>query len=129
MEKYRSYSIVKPRDYLQRRTIAYGYPEDDSLIVCYQSVEHEDCPKKKNFVRAETILSGFIIRDLGNGASQFTIISQTDVKGTIPKTLVNMIAASLAPKQIEKFMGFAKKRKEEDVELDLEQFRVIQESE
>ena len=67
--------MVGARDYLQKRVIANGYPDEDTLIIAYQSVEHEECPEKKDFIRANTVLSGFIIRNLGNGASQLTIIS------------------------------------------------------
>ena len=115
--------MVDSRDYLQKRIIANGYPDENTLMIVYKSVEHEECPPKKDFIRAETILSGFIIRDLGNGASQLTIISQTDIKGKIPKAVVNMITAKMAPKQVSKFLAFAKTRKGIPVTLNLEQYR------
>jgi len=112
--------MVGARDYLQKRIIANGYPDESTLMIVYQSVEHEDCPEKRNFIRAETVLSGFIIRDLGNNASQLTIISQTDIKGKIPKAVVNMMTATMAPKQVNKFLEFAKSRKGSETTLNLE---------
>jgi hypothetical protein len=117
--------MMKPRDFLQRRLITLGYPEQHTMVMCYQSEEHEDCPEKKGFIRAQTSLSGFIVRDLGGGACQATIISQTDIKGTIPKLLINYVTATFAPRQVKKFMEFAKSRKEEDVQINPEMFRVI----
>lgn len=115
--------MVKPRDYLQKRIIANGYPDENTLMIVYQSTEHEDCPVKDKFIRANTVLSGFILRNLGKGACQLTIISQTDIKGTIPKYVVNMITATMAPKQVNKFLAFAKSRKGIPVKLNIEQFR------
>jgi hypothetical protein len=60
--------MVGARDYLQRRVIANGYPDENTLMIAYKSVEHEDCPPKDKFIRANTVLSGFIVRNLGNNA-------------------------------------------------------------
>lgn len=115
--------MVSARDYLQKRVIANGYPDENTLIITYKSVEHEDCPPKSQFIRANTILLGFIVRNLGGGASQVTIISQTDIKGNIPKAVVNMVTSTMAPKQVNNFFKFAKSRKDKPASLNLEQYR------
>ena len=57
-------------------------------------------PPVKRIVRAETIISGYIIEQIQDDppVTQLIIISQNDIKGLIPKYLVNM-ASGKAPKQ------------------------------
>lgn len=54
----------------------------------------------RKVVRAETIISGYVIEQIQNDppVTSLTIISQNDIKGLIPKYLVNM-ASGKAPKQ------------------------------
>lgn len=115
---------MKARDYLQKRLIVMGYPTEDTLCLYYKSVEHPDCPPKKGFIRADTKLSGFILRDLGRDSCQITIISQTDIKGKVPKAVINYAAATFAPSQVKNFLNFAEKRKLETPDIDLEKYRV-----
>ena len=46
-------------------------------------------------MRAHTSISGYIIRPskLGKHSTDMTILTQTDIKGKLPKALVNMMAA------------------------------------
>lgn len=115
---------MTPRDYLQKRLIIYGYPTKDTLCIYYRSQEHKDCPPKKGFIRANTLLSGFILRDIGRDSCQITIISQTDIKGKVPKAAINYVTAKFAPSQVSNFMKFAEGRKKEKVDIDLEVYRV-----
>lgn len=116
--------MMKARDYLQKRLIVYGYPEKDTLCIYYKSIEHKDCPPKKGFVRAETYLSGFILRDLGRNSCQVSIISQTDIKGKVPKAVINFVTARFAPSQVKNFLKFAEERKKATPDIDLEKYRI-----
>ena len=57
------------------------------------------CPKKSNPVRATTIISGYYIKTISYDPIKSVIctISQTDLGGMVPATLVNTFAAK-APK-------------------------------
>ena len=86
---------VTPRDFLQYRKAEAASPK--CLTILMRSAEHELKPVIHGCIRAESHISGYVIRETPTGASLF-IMSQTDVKGLIPKWIVNMMAAK-APAQ------------------------------
>jgi len=57
-------------------------------------VDHPRCPVKKKVVRAETIISGYFIESIRDNPPKtlVSIISQTDIKGSIPTMIVNAVA-------------------------------------
>jgi hypothetical protein len=63
----------------------------------FKSIEHPDMPVRRKIIRADTIISGYIIRPISANRCSMTIISQNDVKGVIPKIIVNRFAGR-APK-------------------------------
>ena len=65
-----------------------------------RSTEHERCPPKRNKVRAETYTSGYIIRPTESGCSLF-LVAQNDIKGLLPKFIVNREAGRVPPKWID----------------------------
>ena len=89
---------ISNRDFCQRRMKSMGY-KDTSFIIHFESVEHKDCPEIKGTIRAHTTISGYIIRPdpKHHGSSLMTILTQTDIKGLVPKFIVNAAAAK-APK-------------------------------
>ncbi len=62
----------------------------------FKSTKHPKFPETSKVVRAETIISGYILEgvidDTGAIATKITIISQNDIKGVVPKSVINMIA-------------------------------------
>jgi hypothetical protein len=65
----------------------------------FKSVVDTRCIEKPKTIRAETIISGYIIAPSDNGSgTSLTVVSQNDIKGVIPLTLVNT-GASKAPRQ------------------------------
>lgn len=102
------YYIVKTpigtsnRDFLQQRKIKRDFPTQGTYTMHFKSVTHERMPEKPKIVRADTLISGYIIEpsldEKGRPSTKLTIISQNDIKGIVPKAIVN-IAASRAPRQ------------------------------
>lgn len=85
---------VTPRDFLQyRKTIV----DSNSITILMRSAEHPAKPHVQSCIRAETYISGYVIRQNATGCDLF-LMSQTDIKGLIPKWIVNMMAAK-APAQ------------------------------
>lgn len=92
------YSLMKiltftPRDYVQYRRVRVE--EDGSIIIVMRSAEHPDLPDKAGNIRAESFISGYTFRDASEGgekATQLFLMSCTDVKGYIPKWLINIVA-------------------------------------
>ena len=86
---------VTPRDFLQYRKALLSPSEH--LCILMRSADHDARPYKPGFIRAESYISGYIMRQNANDCEVF-IMSQTDIKGLIPKWIVNMMA-SKAPAQ------------------------------
>ena len=84
---------ITRRDWLQRRIEIHDYPEAGTIILHFISIEHPGMPPKKGIIRAETIISGYIIRPTGENTCTVMIVSQNDIKGLIPKALVNSVAS------------------------------------
>ena len=84
---------ITRRDWLQQRIEIHDYPEPGTIVLHFVSTEHPEMPPKKGIIRAETIISGYIIRPTTEKTCNVTIISQNDIKGLIPRALVNSIAS------------------------------------
>ena len=86
---------VQDRDFVQKRTILHDYPAKGQTLMHFVSIEHPNKPPQSSFVRAHTYISGYYFKEL----SQFPlrcalhIVTQVDIKGYIPKSIVNMFAA------------------------------------
>eukprot|EP00920_Eleutheroschizon_duboscqi_P009862 GHVT01023002.1.p1 GENE.GHVT01023002.1~~GHVT01023002.1.p1 ORF type:complete len:834 (+),score=207.12 GHVT01023002.1:410-2911(+) len=88
---------VSHRDFLQwRRT--YVDEAEGVVKMLLRSAAHPNVPEKAGVVRAETLISGYMMRRMPDdpGSTNLFILAQTDVKGLIPKWVVNT-AASRAP--------------------------------
>lgn len=95
------YSVFKApwgasnRDFCQFRRWAYNVKELDYVIYMV-SVEHDKCPDVNGNVRAHTYISGYAIKKHPTDPNSclLMIVSQVDIKGLVPKFIVNSIAAS-----------------------------------
>jgi hypothetical protein len=85
---------VSPRDFLQYRK---SIVQPGLAIIMMRSAEHADKPPTPGYIRAESLISGYVIRQRDSDCELF-LMSQTDIKGLIPKWMVNMFAAK-APAQ------------------------------
>ena len=90
---------ITPRDFLQYRRANRELGEDGTsvLTIIMRSAVHAQNPPVPGYIRAESYISGYVMRQRGEDCHLF-IMSQTDVKGLIPKWIVNMMAAK-APAQ------------------------------
>lgn len=84
---------ITRRDWLQRRVEIHDFPEPGTIILHFVSIDHPKMPPNKGIIRAETLVSGYIIRPTSEKTCTVTIISQNDIKGLIPKALVNSVAS------------------------------------
>jgi hypothetical protein len=92
--------MIMPRDFVQKRKIWRDFPADDSIILHFKSVDHPQCPDKKGFIRASTIISGYFIKQISTNPLKTILssVTQTDIKGSIPQWLVNSVSQK-APKE------------------------------
>ena len=87
---------VQDRDFLQRKTVLYDYPVKGQVLIHIESVECDKKPPSSKYVRAQTIVAGYLFKELSKFPLRcsITIINQVDLKGSIPRYLINMHAAS-----------------------------------
>lgn len=88
------------RDFLQQRKVKFDFPKKGQITMHFKSVEHPKMPQKAKVVRGETIISGYLFEEVKTEkgmVTNLTIISQNDIKGVVPKYIVNMISGK-APK-------------------------------
>ncbi|KAK0132898.1 START domain-containing protein 10 [Merluccius polli] len=86
---------LKNRDVVTLRT--WQVTDEDYVIVNF-SVKHQKHPPRHAFVRAISILSGYLIKPTGPNSCSFTYLSKADPKGSLPKWVVNRASQILAPK-------------------------------
>ena len=69
----------KDRDFCQKRIVLQNVKGTDYIIIL-KSVDHDQCPVLKNITRTHSLISGYIIRNLGVNRCQLCTISQCDLK-------------------------------------------------
>uniref|UniRef100_A0A3Q2YAQ0 START domain-containing protein 10 n=1 Tax=Hippocampus comes TaxID=109280 RepID=A0A3Q2YAQ0_HIPCM len=89
---------LKNRDFVTLRSwLALG---GDFLII-NSSVKHQH-PPKKDFVRAVSLLTGYLVQSGGAGGSSLYYLSQLDPRGSLPKWVANRVSQFVAPKAMRK---------------------------
>ncbi|XP_076667795.1 START domain-containing protein 10 [Andrena cerasifolii] len=93
-------SPLKNRDFvLQRSWLDTGIEQ----LIINHSVFHKDYPPRKQFVRATSYLTGYIVRPSRNGdGSELGYVSHTDPHGKLPVWLVNKVTQIFAPRMVKK---------------------------
>jgi len=103
------YSLLKPpavtaRDFLQYRRIKVF--EDGSIHIVLRSAEHPNCPENKSYIRAESYIAGYILRQTFEGDEPVLsvfLMSCADVKGLVPKWVINLMAPKKPPEWVDAF--------------------------
>jgi len=101
---------VSNRDFVNQRS--WRVTDDREFIIMNHSVVHPKQPEKKGFVRANSIMTGYLIRVRPEGGCTLTYLTQTDPRGWIPTMLVNKVTKTFAPKMIDKLEKAAQKYNE-----------------
>uniref|UniRef100_H3CBW7 START domain-containing protein 10 n=2 Tax=Tetraodon nigroviridis TaxID=99883 RepID=H3CBW7_TETNG len=86
---------LKNRDFVTMRSwLPLG---NDYLIINY-SVKHPQHPPKKDYIRAVSLLTGYLIQASGAACSTLYYLTQVDPRGSLPKWVVNRVSQFVAPK-------------------------------
>lgn len=97
---------VTSRDFLQYRRVRVL--EDGSILIVLRSAEHPNMPEDKSYIRVENKISGYILRqewEDGKPVLRMFLMTCSDVKGMIPKWIINF----LAPKKPAEWMDALRK--------------------
>lgn len=94
--------FISDRDFVQKRVTFKGYQGID-FVIGFEHFESEEFPKIKKAIRAETIISGYVIRKVSKDKTDISLIAQTDIKGVIPKYIFNKLSQKAPLDWIKKF--------------------------
>jgi len=101
-------ALVKGRDFVNQRS--WRVKESTEYLIFNHSVVHPKKPVDHNFVRANSIRSGYLVRRGPTPTgSTLTYITQADPRGWIPAALINSLTTRFAPKLIHKLEEAAKR--------------------
>ncbi|PZC80960.1 hypothetical protein B5X24_HaOG213729 [Helicoverpa armigera] len=97
---------LKNRDFvLQRSWLDTG----DEKMILNHSVFHKDYPPRKGYVRAMSLLTGFVVRTRAGAGSWLGYVSRSDPRGALPAWLVNRVTAQLAPRLVQQLHAAARR--------------------
>mmetsp|Transcript_61779 Transcript_61779/g.147404 ORF Transcript_61779/g.147404 Transcript_61779/m.147404 type:complete len:781 (+) Transcript_61779:90-2432(+) len=84
---------VTAREFVQYRRVQAQ--EDGSILIVMRSADHPGAPPRKDAIRAESYISGYVLRQEYDGDKPVLsvfIMSCCDVKGLIPKWIISYMA-------------------------------------
>ncbi|KAM9740879.1 START domain-containing protein 10 [Menidia menidia] len=96
---WRCPSPLKNRDFVTMRT---WLPLGDDYLIINSSVKHPQHPPRKDYVRAVSLLTGYLIQSNGASGSTLYYLTQVDPRGSLPKWVVNRVSQFVAPKAMRK---------------------------
>ena len=87
---------VQDRDFLQKKIVLHDYPAKGQVLIHIISTETDKKPPLSKYVRAQTLVGGYLFKELSTFPmrSSITIVNQVDLKGSIPRYLLNKYSAS-----------------------------------
>jgi len=92
------------RDFVNQRSWRV---KGDQYIIFNHSVKYPACPEKKGFVRARSLITGYMVTKI-EGGCVLNYMTQSDPKGHIPSVLSNSVTKKLAPQIVQKIANAAK---------------------
>ncbi|CAD8062515.1 unnamed protein product [Paramecium primaurelia] len=82
-------SLITPREWVQRRILRYDFPEKGQITLIFYSIDYPQHPINRNRIRAHTEISSMIFEVYEQNNVKISICSNIDIKGYIPKMIVN----------------------------------------
>ena len=82
----------------------FDYPEKDTIVMSFQSCTHPAKPPLKKRIRGETHIAGYVIKPSTKKphSTDLCILSQVDIKGQVPKAIVNLVAGKAPAEWVSK---------------------------
>ncbi|EQC35669.1 hypothetical protein SDRG_06951 [Saprolegnia diclina VS20] len=84
--------FVAPRDFCSTTTVQTLH--DGRLVIASRSVTTDKCPTKSGYVRAQALLSGYIVSRRDDGHSDVTMFANVDFGGYMPGPVIKMVGLS-----------------------------------
>ncbi|KAJ7337993.1 hypothetical protein JRQ81_010519 [Phrynocephalus forsythii] len=96
---WRCPSPLKNRDFV---TLRSWLPLGNDYMIINYSVKHPKYPPRKDFVRAVSLQTGYLIKATGKSGCILYYLTQVDPRGSLPKWVVNKASQYVAPKAMKK---------------------------
>jgi len=95
------FMMISSRDFCNQRAWRARSTE---YVIRAHTVKHPDMPEQSGYVRAQAIVTGYLLRACKDDENKvvLTYMTQTDPKGWLPGWLVNKVASKVVPGVIEK---------------------------
>ncbi|CAI9734229.1 domain-containing 10-like [Octopus vulgaris] len=90
-------SPLKNRDFV---TLRSWLATSTEYYIMNHSVNHIQCPPYKDYIRAISFLTGYVIVPKDKSSCVLTYVSQSDPRGRLPSWVVNKATQILAPKVV-----------------------------
>ncbi|KAF7262646.1 hypothetical protein EG68_00069 [Paragonimus skrjabini miyazakii] len=95
----RSFPAICDRDFvLQRSWLQTG----SEFIITNRSIFHKALPPRKQYIRALSYLTAYLIRTRGSNSCELTYVSHCDPRGKLPAWAVNKATQYVAPRVIKR---------------------------
>lgn len=91
---------LSDRDFLNQRF--WMEFDNGEFIIMNRSVKHRDCPEKKDFIRAVSMITGYYLRPLDGGGTELLYITHSDIKGSVPHVLLNSATQKMTPSAMDR---------------------------
>jgi hypothetical protein len=98
---------ISPRDFCNQR--CWRNCGGGEYIIFNTSVLHPSKPDVKGYVRAFSVISGYLIRPFGVGGCSVTFLTQSNPRGWLPSALVNTLTCKYVPQTLEKLRAVCPK--------------------
>ncbi|XP_019390919.1 PREDICTED: PCTP-like protein [Crocodylus porosus] len=92
-------SPLKNRDFV---TLRSWLPLGNDYMIINYSVKHPKYPPRKDFVRAVSLQTGYLIKSNGANSCILYYLTQVDPRGSLPKWVVNKVSQFVAPKAMKR---------------------------
>lgn len=105
--------FVDDRDFYLLQLVRRDFPEKGDVTLFQKSLPpHEECPNVRGRVRADMCINSLVYRPViqngkPTGQTDVFMISCIDIKGAVPKFLVNSMSASVPRENFAEFQAAA----------------------
>lgn len=101
---------MSTRDALIQIKTLKGFPHENALAVHHKSIEHvEHQEKPTHFIRIDTQIFGLVFEDSTDGGCKMSWVVRNDLKGIVPKYIINYRAIKNPQMMVEALTAVAKK--------------------
>ena len=90
--KFKAIWPTAPRDFIACTT--WSETEDGVILISTKSACNDYFPPKRDYVRGNIVVSGYRLIPRAQGGCDVCLIAHTELGGTLPVSIINMLSAT-----------------------------------